>query len=64
MEDKRTASLEARVRDVTASKEAVQSELQLMRKQLIGALDSKTAIDKVHCREPVLSVKLQGKGDC
>lgn len=47
MEDKRAASLEARVRDVTASKEAVQTELQLMRKQLTGALDAKTALDKV-----------------
>ena len=47
MEDKRTASLEARVRDVTASKEAMQSEIQLMRKQLTGALDAKTAVDQV-----------------
>lgn len=46
IEEKRTASLEARVRDVTASKEAVQSEMQLMRKQLTSALDAKTSLDK------------------
>ena len=63
MEDKRASSLEARVRDVTASKEAIQSEMQLMRKQLTGALNAKTALDKVinvcNCTARLLAHSLQ-----
>ena len=45
--DSRVASLEAMARDAAASREAMQSEMVLMRKQLNRALEAKAAVDKV-----------------
>ena len=41
------ASLEAVARDAAASRDAMQSEMVLMRKQLNRALEAKAAVDKV-----------------
>ena len=45
----RLASLEAVARDAQASREAMLSEMVLMRKQLNHALEAKAAVDKARC---------------